>query len=230
VPHGQHSKRNKNVYQSARAPLYPQCEETGAPFKVGGPIWLGPLHDGEVVETAVHRLESESESVVPDMKWIATKKRLHGLLTAVSEELPDVPLYYSLPDLCSTLHCACPPTIKMKSALVNAGYRVSAFHKEPLAFKTDAPNRVVWDILRAWCKENPPPESTKKAQKEDLDTKKKILSVEPSIEVDFSVPDGLDQKKKAQRFPQNPEKHWGPKPRASGHKRKAEGDEQGESS
>ena len=223
APHGQQSKNNKNVYQAARAPIFPQCEETGAPFKVGGPIWLGPLHDCEAVETAVKRLESKSESVVPDMKWIATRTRLHGLLTSVSEELPDVPLYYTLPDLCSTLHCACPPTIKMKAALVNAGYRLSAYHKEPLAIKTDAPNRVVWDILRAWCKENPPPGSTKRSQKHDDNVKRKILDVEPSIKVDFSVPKVLDRKKKAQRFPENPEKNWGPKPRASGSKRKADG-------
>lgn len=204
--------------------MFSQCEETGAPFKVGGPIWLGPLHDNEVVDTAVKRLESESDTVVPDMKWIATKKRLHGLLTIVSEELPDVPLYYTLPDLCSTLHCVCLPTIKMKAALVNAGYRVSASHKAPQAIKTDAPNRVIWDILRSWCKENPPPERTKRSNRQDEDAKKKILAVEPSISVDFTVPEGLDQKKKAQRFPLNPEKNWGPKPRASGNKRKAERD------
>jgi tRNA G26 N,N-dimethylase Trm1 len=29
-----------------------------------------------------------------------------------------------------------------KSALINAGYRCSAFHKEPAAVKTDAPNEV----------------------------------------------------------------------------------------
>jgi tRNA (guanine26-N2/guanine27-N2)-dimethyltransferase len=108
--------------------------------------------------------------------------------------------------------------------LVNAGYRVSAYHKEPQAIKTDAPNQVIWDILRAWCKEHPPPESTKKAKKEDIETKQKILGVEPSIDVDFTVPKGLEERKKAQRFPQNPEKNWGPKPRASGRKRKAESD------
>lgn len=194
---------------------------------------MGHLHDDEVVETALTRLESnDSDKVVPDMKWIATKTRLHGLLTSVSEELPDVPLYYTLPDLCSTLHCTCPPMIKMKAALVNAGYRVSAYHKEPQAIKTDAPNQVIWDILRAWCKENPPQTSAKRSkQEQDNDAKNKILAAESSIEVDFEVPKGLDQRKKAQRYPANPEKNWGPKPRASGRKRKAvetsNGDERG---
>ena len=79
-----------------------------------------------------------------------TKDRLHGLLTAVSEELPDVPLYYTLPSLCETVHCSSPKMDDVRSALVNAGYRVSAFHKEADAIKTDAPNSVVWDIMRCW--------------------------------------------------------------------------------
>ena len=31
-----------------------------------------------------------------------------------------------------------------RSAIVNAGYRVSQFHKDPMAVKTDAPGQVVW--------------------------------------------------------------------------------------
>lgn len=34
--------------------------------------------------------------------------RLLGLLVGVSEELMDVPLYYTLKDLCGTLHCVSP--------------------------------------------------------------------------------------------------------------------------
>lgn len=37
-----------------------------------------------------------------------------GLLTAVSEELQDVPLHYTLPDLAGTLHCTCPKMDQFK--------------------------------------------------------------------------------------------------------------------
>lgn len=74
---------------------------------------------------------------------IATAERLSGILTSISEELKDVPFYYSLPGLASTLQCIEPTHPHMKAALTNAGYRVSGFHHDPKAIKTDAPNTVV---------------------------------------------------------------------------------------
>ena len=46
---------------------------------------------------------------------------MRGLLTAVSEELPDVPLYYNLHDVCKTVRVTPPPADVLRSALVNAG-------------------------------------------------------------------------------------------------------------
>ena len=82
--------------------------------------------------------------------------------------------------------------------------------------KSDAPNHVIWDILRAWCKEHPPKVSSKKkknkrrkiaaaaaasdeAEKDEttvngndesnneMTVSQKILAVEPKIQVDFHV-------------------------------------------
>ena len=249
VPHGQNANNNKHVFQPARAPPAPTCEETGGPFKVAGPIWLAPLHDYSVIDEAVARLELPDGGTVHPLH---RKTAIHGLLTVCGEELSDVPLYYTLPDLAHTLRCPCPPTNVMKAALANAGYRMSAYHKEPNALKTDAPNSVVWDVMRAWCKDHPPKKEGKKSKKKQMKKQKLreaksgegkkagdgeenasatqpeaiksagdlILEVEPKISVDFTIPKGLDTKKKAQRFPMNPEKNWGPKPRAT-NKRKA---------
>ena len=76
------------------------------------------------------------------------------MLTSISEELKDVPFYYSLPDLASTLQCTVPTHLEFKSALVNAGYRVSHFHHDPSAFKTDAPNSVVGSNYLLYCYHN----------------------------------------------------------------------------
>ena len=285
VPNGQVSANNVHVIQSTRAPKVEKCSETGSDFKTAGPIWLGPLHDNDVMQEAIGRLDTwikekggskkskmstqvsnadmnvdtavvHDKSTQMEFGHVKMGKELHGLLTSVSEELNDTPLYYVLPHLCHTLGCTCPPLKAFKAAIINAGYRVSGYHKEPNAIKTNAPNKVVWDILRVWCKEHPPKKNSKKRENKRKKRRKnesgdissnnqdqssnvteisgekptpmsageKILSVEPSIKVDFSIPDELKSSKRVCRFPMNPQANWGPKKAASGYKRKSEDD------
>jgi tRNA (guanine26-N2/guanine27-N2)-dimethyltransferase len=216
--------KKSNVYQSIRLNAPFTCPETGAPFKVGGPMWLGPLHDLDVIQTALERLKHTTTTgpSSPKMELLATRARLQGLLTSVSEEI-DTPLYYTLPDLCRTLHCSSPPLKQFMAGIANAGYEVSGYHKAPDAIKTNAPSNVVWDVLRAWILKNP----TKKSPPEDSPAAK-IFSKPPSIileEVDFTIPKSFKTNNDVSRFPLNPEKHWGPKRKASGNnsnKRKSE--------
>jgi tRNA (guanine26-N2/guanine27-N2)-dimethyltransferase len=51
----------------------------------------------------------------------------------------------------------------MEAAIRNLGYRVSGYHKEPQAIKTDAPDGVVWDIIREWHRQNHGPTPTDQA-------------------------------------------------------------------
>jgi tRNA (guanine26-N2/guanine27-N2)-dimethyltransferase len=215
---GQMGGKKNTCYQPGRVPTG-ACQETGAAFKIGGPFWLGPLHDVNVVKEALQRLGSKDETTVPAMKWIATRERLRGLLMSCRDELNDAPLFYKLPDLAQALAASTPPLALFKAALVNAGYRVSGYHKEPQAIKTNAPNSVVWDIMRTWCKANPPLKAPKAGS-----VAEKILAVEPSIIADFSIPKSMkyNNEEAVARFPMNPEPNWGPKAKASGHKRKAE--------
>lgn len=48
-------------------------------------------------------------------------QRLQSMLTNVLEELPDVPLYYSVHELSKLLRVPPPPQDTFRSALVNAG-------------------------------------------------------------------------------------------------------------
>lgn len=239
-------KKLSNVYKNGRGPCElgaPVCSETGAPYKVGGPLWIGPLHDLEVVNDAIDKLEAaeDNKGVGPNGTLpifpLHTAKTLHGLLVSSSEELPDVPLYHTLTNLCSSVNSITIPMQPFRAALVNAGYRVSAYHKEPQAVKTDAPNHVVFDIVRAWCKKHPPSKrkESKRHRKGEIpgsnappnppliETAEKILAKEIQTKVDFTIPKGYGEKKKARRFAVNPEANWGPKKAASGkNKRKLE--------
>ena len=262
IPHGQHSKNNKNIIQATRAPKFPVCEETGSQFKTAGPCWLGPMHNNKIVDEAIGRLAKLKDEKKQDelFGYLKQDRELHGLLTSCSEELPDAPLYYLMPNMSHTLGCSTPAIDKIKAALINAGYRTSGYHKDANAVKTNAPSSVMWDIMRAWCKEHPPNLKSKtKANKKKkrrkngkgaagpagecdaddgnnddevttpavpfISAAEKILAIEPTIKVDFSIPDVIKNKTKALRFPMNPEANWGPKKAASGYKRKAEDEE-----
>ena len=212
-PTGQLGGRSGKAYHPGRAPNEAKCEEMGAPYKIAGPVWLGPLHDKKVVAEALKRLKSEK-----DTKWLATSERLRGLLTSCHEELEDAPLYYLIPDLCSAVKSSAVPLMVFRAALLNAGYQVSGYHKEPQAIKTNAPSHVVWDVIRTWCRQNPP-------KRAPTGGAEKILSVEPSTKIQFTSSSLRRPNRGIVRFPENPQPHWGPKPKASGQKRKAEGTE-----
>lgn len=131
-------------------------------------------------------------------------------MVAVEEELNDVALYTSTHHASSVLKCTPPPTVLVRSALINAGYRVSSTHANPLGLKTDAPAGVMWDILRCWVREHP-------VKQPQADTPgNRILAKEPTLEADFARARGAFSKAKEDglvRFPGNPEANWGPKMR-----------------
>lgn len=70
----------------------------------------------------------------------------------ILQELPDVPLFLSLHNLCATLKCTSPSAVLFRSAVLNAGYRISGTHVNPLGMKTNAPMGVIWDIMRCWVR------------------------------------------------------------------------------
>ena len=78
--------------------------------------------------------------------------------------------------------------------------------------KTNAPNDVIWDIMRCWVKENP----VQMKNFKDGSPGRKILAKEPEFTVDFTErpdADAPSRKIKLVRFPETPE-NWGPMARA----------------
>lgn len=203
------------------------CPQTGGRMKVGGPIWSDPLHKQDVVDELLARLEKIKEEAEADcsvernrksdLANIATFPRLRGLLTSISEEIKDVPLYYLIPDLAHALNATAPSSRELIAAFINAGYRVSQSHREPTALKTDAPVDVMWDIMRCWYEKV---SRTSDSKPKSLSTTATAILAQPAkLAADFTIPQELFQpKKKATRFPPNPESHWGPKRRAGRHK------------
>ncbi|KAG4093089.1 N2,N2-dimethylguanosine tRNA methyltransferase [Neocallimastix lanati (nom. inval.)] len=180
-----------------------KCNICGSKYHIGGPFYSDPIHDPEFVkEMLEHVKESEDK--------YKTHKRMLGMLTVISEELP-IPFFYTSSTLASTLRCNVPPLVTLCSAILNKGYKVSLSHTNCMAIKTDASPETIWDIMRCWVKKNP---LTKKH--DDSEIVAKILKIEPSFEADFSIhkdANPTSRKIKLVRFQANPTKNWGPKSR-----------------
>jgi tRNA (guanine26-N2/guanine27-N2)-dimethyltransferase len=157
-------------------------------------------------------LQSVAEPLGGALGGYAAEARVRGLLTLAREELPDAPLYYDLHSLSKTLRCTAPPLATLRSALLNAGYRVSGSHASPRALKTTAPPEAVWDVLRCWVRDRQP-----LARPPDPDSAAgKILARPPALQADFTraaaaVPASAAPGA-APRFVQNPA-FWGPRAR-----------------
>ncbi|CAL9177968.1 unnamed protein product [Musa hybrid cultivar] len=187
-------------------PVVPQeCSDCGKKFNMGGPIWSAPMHDKEWIFSILANVKAMKE------RYPAYEK-ISAVLTTISEELHDIPLFVSLHNLCSTLKCTSPSAVLFRSAVLNAGYRISGSHVNPLGLKTDAPMDVIWDIMRCWVVKNHPI----KAQQPDK-SGTVILSKEPKLQANFARAAASLSKakvKKEVRYLPNPERHWGPKVRA----------------
>ncbi|KAK7340684.1 hypothetical protein VNO77_21394 [Canavalia gladiata] len=199
------SKNNSVRYLPGYGPAVPQeCNYCGKKFNMGGPIWSDPIHDQDWVTSILAGVKSMKHSY-------PAYNRISAVLTTISEELPDVPLFLSLHSLGATLKCTSPSAVIFRSAVINAGYRISGTHVNPLGLKSDAPMDVIWDIMRCWVKNHPV-----KAQPADQPGSV-ILAKEPVLQANFArAVSSLSkaQAKKVARFLPNPERHWGPKVRA----------------
>lgn len=175
-----------------------------------------------VLASSLQRLLSNLER---DKDQFKAYGKVHALLTAIGEELTDVPLFMTLHQMTSVLKCTPPPGNLFRSAIINAGYRASGAHSNPLATKTDAPMSVLWDILRCWIQEHPVKPSKEKTPGAA------ILAKEPTIKANFSrVYQAMSQAqlKGVSRFPENPEANWGPMARAGTNSKRSLPQEEGQ--
>ncbi|KAF2299243.1 hypothetical protein GH714_031092 [Hevea brasiliensis] len=199
------AKNNSVRYLPGFGPAVPQeCSHCGKKFNMGGPIWSAPIHDQEWVISILGGVKCMKD-------WYPAYDHISAVLTTISEELSDVPLFLSLHNLCATLKCTSPQAVIFRSAVINAGYRISGTHVNPLGLKSDAPMDVIWDIMRCWVKIHPV-----KAQLPDQPGSV-ILAKEPVLQANFAravASLSKAQAKKVARFLPNPERHWGPKIRA----------------
>ncbi|XP_045718852.1 tRNA (guanine(26)-N(2))-dimethyltransferase isoform X1 [Mirounga angustirostris] len=187
-------------------PVAPECEHCGQRHQLGGPLWAEPLHDLDFVGRVL-------EAVSTNPGRFHTSERIRGVLSVITEELPDVPLYYTLDQLSRTIRCSTPSLLQLRSALLHAGFRVSLSHACKNAVKTDAPSSALWDIMRCWGKECP----VRRERLSETSPAFRILGVEPRLQANFTIREDANpssRQRGLKRFQANPEANWGPRPRA----------------
>ncbi|KAL4227637.1 tRNA methyltransferase 1 [Mactra antiquata] len=200
------SHKSQTLFHPGRGPpVSNRCEHCNHEHQIGGPLYIGPLHDKDFVQKLLNRVSNDPEK-------FKTCKRIEGMLSMAVEEL-DIPLYYQSDALFQIVHCMPMGLDKFRSAILNAGYQVSYSHAAKNSLKTNAPNTLIWDIIRAWVAMNP----IKEKRNVPGSASHTILSKQPSTEVNFDLhPDAKPRSKcdSLLRWQVNPEKNWGPKPRA----------------
>jgi len=192
-------------------PTSSSCDFCRSRLNLGGPIWTDPIHDQDFVFSLLTSLDDDALAV------LKTEKRIRGVLSVIHEELPDVPLFYGYDRMASFLKLSCPSLIEFRSAVLNAGYRVSLSHCYKHSLKTDAPQALLWDILLTIARKQLANKTWPHSMPEKPAPIDHLLSREIATSVSLEPhPDANPEsrKQKLVRFQANPEKHWGPKAKA----------------
>eukprot|EP01062_Namystynia_karyoxenos_P068042 TRINITY_DN6225_c0_g1_i1.p1 TRINITY_DN6225_c0_g1~~TRINITY_DN6225_c0_g1_i1.p1 ORF type:complete len:719 (+),score=219.52 TRINITY_DN6225_c0_g1_i1:77-2158(+) len=207
----------------AESPALSACSVCGHTQWLGGPIWARELHDSQYVSGMIEHLDAHKDE-------FSAHQRVRALLAAARDELPDCPLFYHIPAICSSLKGQTIQAAALCSALTALGYRVSQVHCDPSGVKTDAPPEVVYDVMRCWIREEPkrtavsgdvlPPKGAGPpaeygCAKRTPHPAEGILSIPPriSVKVAYSRDGDLRKATGERKFIPKPE-NWGPKPRA----------------
>uniref|UniRef100_A0A8C1IMT5 tRNA (guanine(26)-N(2))-dimethyltransferase n=1 Tax=Cyprinus carpio TaxID=7962 RepID=A0A8C1IMT5_CYPCA len=210
---GKKMSQGKHMKYSAATgpPVGPNCEHCRQRHQLGGPIWAEPIHDITFVQKVLGAVSGNPTR-------FRTSKRIEGVLSMVTEELRDVPLYYVLDHLSSTVHCNTPPMLQFsRSALLHAGYRVSLSHACKNAVKTNAPAGVLWDLIRCWVSGHHTLLRTSASFSNVVSlfvyTRKSPTPLQACFEIREDA-NPQSRKRHLTRFQENPQANWGPKARA----------------
>ncbi len=118
-----------------------ECRACGSETRRAGPLWRGPLFDGEFVNSMVRRALNMGHA--PD-------GALHTHLERAREEsaVQGTGLFYTLDEMASRTGVSPPRMARVLTGLREAGYSASRTSLAPTGFRTDAPPDAATDAFR----------------------------------------------------------------------------------
>mmetsp|Transcript_23691 Transcript_23691/g.74540 ORF Transcript_23691/g.74540 Transcript_23691/m.74540 type:complete len:831 (-) Transcript_23691:739-3231(-) len=234
---GQPDTSDMSATQLARLSDTATCPFSGGKIRVAGPIYSDSMHNFEFIEELTKTLDRVKAAQLFDMvpgpltednpnpnpkphgAKLTQIDRIKAALEVVKEDLPDVPLHYSLVELCSVLHCGGLPMAVMQAALEHLNYRFGSVPRDGQFFKTDAPPHIIWDIMRKWVELHPLAEKRMADMAKKKDAAWHILNQKSTVDIDLAMLDVNSaqqaRKNRKARYLANPEANWGPKAAAS---------------
>ncbi|SBT47723.1 N(2),N(2)-dimethylguanosine tRNA methyltransferase, putative [Plasmodium ovale wallikeri] len=132
-------------YKSSKLHVSNKCEECGGDMQIGGPIYIGKLHNIDFIHTCISLLEHLQDY---NLNTIKSRERILINFRCLKQEI-NIPLYYNMPALFRNFKICSFSRKLLVNALLNLNYEVSYFHKDPDSVKTNAPNHIFMDVFRA---------------------------------------------------------------------------------
>lgn len=118
-----------------------ECRTCGSETRRAGPLWRGPLFDGEFVNDMVQRAPYVGHA--RDGALHAHLERAHG-----ESAVQETGLFYTLDEMASRTGVSPPRMAHVLQGLREAGYSASRTSLAPTGFRTDAPPDAAADAFR----------------------------------------------------------------------------------
>ena len=115
--------------------------DCGEKLNIAGPLWLDKFSSKEVLKKAAVNLTKQKFYTAAQQAKLA---KFIGLLVEESE----VPLFYSLSDLCSQAKLHVPKLVDFMNKLRSKGFEVTPTHFAPGCFKTNATIKNILALLK----------------------------------------------------------------------------------
>ena len=221
-----HNEKTGSTYwkygSASGPPTNKTCEQCGGNFHVGGPMWLGALHDPDFCDEMLEVLDRGTHN-------LATEARIRGMVSTARDEI-EAPFYFHPAKIAGLFHCASPALAPVVSTLLNAGFEVSRSHCVAGSVKTNASRGQILDMMRCWIRTHP----VKEERLKEGSAAKGLLErrtadgqpvVQHEFEFDKEHPDtdevinGTNESQgRLVRYQMNPQANWGPGTAAKGHR------------
>ena len=131
---------NRKATRGIATHLEEKCEDCGGKYSISGPLWLGPIFNKDFCRETLEEVEKRD---------FRLKSRIRKLLSLIVMESGGPPTYHALGYLCDVLQIRIPPLRRVVEELRAMGYTATATHFNPRGVRTDAPARVVREVVRS---------------------------------------------------------------------------------